>query len=188
MSLVDVFYAESNKLGQFVSVDSAPAPFDELLDHNAHMTVTVERYHRQPVDVAVHRTRHIDHQDVSHASEGLTLEQLQAVDTRHYVREITLAGQQSKRVVQYGIVRLNVGALEPAVWREIEQQQTPLGRVLIEHDVLRDVSLCQLWRVTAGRALATLLNIEVGETVFGRTAMIRCDGNPAIELLEIVVS
>lgn len=188
MSLVDVFYSDSSELGQFFSVESAPAPFDGLLDHNAHMTVTVERYHDQPVDVVVHRTRHVDHQSISHASDDMTLDQLQAVDTRHYVREITLVGQQSERVVQYGIVRLDVGTLEPAVWREIERQQTPLGRVLIEHDVLRDVSLCQLWRVTAGKALASFLNIDVGETVFGRTAMIRCDGSPAIELLEIVVA
>ena len=103
-----------------------------------------------------------------------------------YSREITLQTHDTKRVVQYGIVLLNVDSLEPVVWQRIERQEVPLGRVLIEHNVLREVQLCELWRVKAGPNLANLLGIEQGTTLFGRTALIYCDGEPAIELLEIV--
>ena len=153
------------QLGDFDSAESVPAPYDGLLDHNEHMTVTVESFYHDSVDVEVHRADR---------------------NANWYAREITLATQQSKRIVQYGIVRLNVDALAPAVWQRIESQQVPLGRVLIEHNVLREVELCELWRVQAGQCLASLLHTKVGDTVFGRTALIYCDGAPAIELLEIV--
>lgn len=158
-----------SELGQCTSTVDLPSPYNELLNHHAHMTVTVESHHGEKVDVIVHRHhRHADeHGD-------------------WYVREITLQTHSSGKVVQYGIVRLNVAALDPEVWSRIEAQQTPLGRVLIEHNVLREVQLCELWKIQAGPTLARHLNTDEGETVYGRTALIYCDGEPAIELLEIV--
>jgi hypothetical protein len=76
--------------------------------------------------------------------------------------------------------------LDVGVWKQIESQSTPLGRVLIENNVLREVQMCALWRVSAGASLANLMQVETGEQVYGRTALIYCDRAPAIELLEIV--
>lgn len=166
--LLEQFYGEPvgfSQLGEFCSVASVPPPYDALLDHHKHMTVTVESHYGESVDVLVHRTQRIGN---------------------WYSREITLRTQTSRKVVQYGIVLLNVDALENVVWQRIESQEVPLGRVLIEHNVLRVVHLCELWKVVAGPNLASLLEINEGETLFGRTAMIYCDGEPAIELLEIV--
>jgi chorismate-pyruvate lyase len=153
------------QLGEFSSQTSLPMPYSKLLDHNKHMTVTVESFHDEKVTVEVHRTRRDEH---------------------WYSREITLTTEDSRHVAQYGIVRLNVNSLDPEVWQRIESQEVPLGRVLIEHNVLREVQLCELWQIHAGPALANLLQLETGETVYGRTALIFCDGKPAIELLEIV--
>jgi len=106
---------------------------------------------------------------------------------RHwYSREITLVTAHSKRIVQYGIVRLDTRMLEVGVWKQIESQSTPLGRVLIEHNVLREVQMCALWKVNAGPSLASLMELETGDQVYGRTALIYCDRAPVIELLEIV--
>ena len=166
--LLEQFYSDQpghGELGQFTPVASVPVPYDRLLDHHAHMTVTVEAYLGQLVDVLVHRT---DRQ------------------ANWYAREITLAGTQSGKIIQYGIVRLNVDVLAPEVWRRIESQEVPLGRVLIEHNVLREVQLCGLWRVEAGPALARFMDLQPGRIVYGRTALIYCDGHPTIELLEIV--
>ena len=129
------------------------------------MTVTVESHYGETVDVHVHRCLQAD---------------------GWYSREITLVTTQSRRVVQYGIVRLDTRKLDPEVWKRIESQQVPLGRVLIEHDVLREVQLRGLWRILACPSLASMLHIETGATVWGRTALIYCDGIPAIELLEIL--
>ncbi|MEM6779007.1 MAG: hypothetical protein AAF670_15225 [Planctomycetota bacterium] len=169
-SLIDEFYGTIDELGSFRTVASCPKPFDQLLDHEAHMTVTVEAFHGDLVNVDVHQTRSIG-DELLPAS---------------YTREITLATRGNGTLVQYGIVRLDPSALAIDVWKEIHSQAIPLGRVLINHQVLRDVHLCQLWEVVAGPALASRLKIPVGETTYGRTARISCDSRPAIELLEIV--
>ena len=166
--LLDEFYADPighSQLGKFESVATVPPPYDSLLDHNAHMTVTVESHYGQKVDVHVHRCER---------------------KQNWYSREITLVTTESRRIVQYGIVRLDTTMLGPEVWDRIESQKVPLGRVLIEHDVLREVQLCGLWRVQAGPSLAGLMHLRIGEELYGRTALIYCDGAPAIELLEIV--
>ena len=167
-SLLDEFYGQPVdhcQLGNFQAVDQLPEPFGHLLNHNHHMTVTVESHCGEPVDVHVHRCKQTE---------------------SSYAREITLVTSQTKRIVQYGIVRLKITALSPEVWKQVHSQQEPLGRVLIEHDVLRRVELCQLWKVHAGPSLANLMHVPIGGQTYGRTALIHCDGIPAIELLEIV--
>lgn len=166
--LLPLFYgppASFDDLGRFERVTNVPPPYDRLLDHNEHMTVTVEAFHGESVDVVVHRCER----------RG-----------KWYAREITLVGGESAKVVQYGIVRLNVETLSPEVWQRIERQDVPLGRVLIEHNVLREVQLQGLWEIEAGKALAGHLNVELGTRLYGRTALIYCNGEPTIELLEIV--
>ncbi len=166
--LLQTFYHDpsgTQALGMFRSVDALPEPYNRLLNHNEHMTVTVEEHYGQSVDVQVHRT----------ARDGVW-----------YCREITLSTSESRRIVQYGIVRLKTDELAPDVWREIESESIPLGRVLINHDVLREVQLMGLWEVRCGQCLASLLHQTIGSVAYGRTALIYCDGEPAIELLEIL--
>jgi hypothetical protein len=52
--------------------------------------------------------------------------------------------------------------------------------------VLSQVHLTRLYKVTPGEDLRSLFNLQPGETTYGRTAVIHCDGEPAVELLEIV--
>ena len=165
--LIQLFYEDSNRLGQFQEVPRAdvPEPSHQLLVHNKHMTVTVEKYHSSPVDVNVLQTRR---------------------DGDHYSRKIVLASQSDGQIVMFGIVRLDLSVLSPDVRTKIESQQVPLGRILIEHNVLRVVKLLKLFRIQSGEDLANELKLPSGSTCFGRTALIFCDGAPAIELLEIV--
>ncbi len=165
--LLDLFYESQNELGEFVESDppSLPAVFRKLLVHDAHMTVTLEQHHGCPVDVAVLKT---------HTTES------------HYSRKILLTRQSDGKVVQYGIVRLNLDYLGPDVREEIESQETPLGRILIEHDVLRTVKLLSIWKIDPGSELRQLFKLENPVPCFGRTALIYCNGVIAVELLEIV--
>jgi len=182
--LIGLFYegtARAN-LGEFQAIEHAdeiPQPQRNLLNHESHMTVTVEAFHRGPVDVHVNRTRF-------GVAVGDDFRGEQIERARWYAREITLHRHRDGVPVQYGIVRLNIELLAPPVWEQIRSQQTPLGRVLIDHQVLRELELCGLWRITAGPALSDLLAIERSTCVYGRTARIHCDNQPAIELLEIV--
>lgn len=167
--LLKLFYTEGteSELGTFhgVTSEQVPEPFSELLDHHSHMTVAVESFFRSPVDVHVERWNK---------------------DSTWYGREILLATQSDGVIVQHGIVRLRYGVLAESVWQEIEDGHKPLGRVLIDHDVLRQVELVGLWRVRCGRVLAKHFSVEPGTITYGRTARIFCDFEPAIELLEIV--
>jgi chorismate-pyruvate lyase len=166
-TLTGLFYGSRDALGQFseVSVEAMPQPYRRLLAHNDHMTVTVEDYHGSPVDVRVLQR---------HATQS------------HYAREILLARQTDAAVVQYGIMRVNLAYLPAEVQDRIRGEQTPLGRILIEHDVLRRVQLFSLRRVELGPGLGGHFQCSPGTTTYGRTALIECNGVPAIELLEIV--
>lgn len=229
-TLLQLFYRErSEDLASFEPVDgeSLAAPYRRLLDHDEHMTITVEAFHDSPVDVRICRSLHSDacgnplaedarrseaHGNTQLNGQGNTQHNIQGDAQRNgqghiqqngqplpsdnpaaaaapaelYSREIVLVAQKSRKVVQYGIVRLRCDLLQPAVWQEIRAGQTPLGRVLIHHNVFRQVELIALWKVTAGPALAKQLGMPQGAITYGRTARIFCDGEPAIELLEIV--
>ena len=76
--------------------------------------------------------------------------------------------------------------LTKMVQDEIEKLETPLGRILINHDVLRTVKLLSLLKIECGEELANMLGLETGSLCYGRTALIYCNGSPAIELLEVV--
>ena len=166
-ALVDLFYGAPEALGTFREVfrDDLTAAAQELLDHDEHMTVTVEDYHDCSVSVEVLETRTTD---------------------THYARKILLRRERDSEVVQFGLVRLNLNYLDAPVRREIESQHAPLGRVLIEHDVLRKVRLLSLWRLEPGSELCEWFRLTTPVTCFGRTALIYCNGVPAVELLEIV--
>lgn len=166
-TLTGLFYPSREALGRFseVSVETIPQPYRRLLAHNDHMTVTVEDYHGCPVDVRVLKR---------HTTES------------HYAREILLVRQSDAVVVQYGIMRVNLAYLPAEVQDRIRGEQTPLGRVLIEHDVHRRVQLFSLRRVELAAELSRHFRHAPPTITYGRTAMIECNDVPAIELLEIV--
>jgi chorismate-pyruvate lyase len=166
-TLTALFYDVPEELGRFVEVTATemPADFQMLLAHEHHMTVTVERFHHSPVDVQVLQRR---------------------MEDTHYARKILLARQSDSGVVQFGIMRINFDYLDQAVQDEIRREQLPLGRILISHNVLRRVRLASLWEVTAGPDLSRMFNMPLEGVTYGRTALIECNGEPAVELIEIV--
>ena len=166
-TLVNLFYDSHAELGQFTEVTPSqmPADYRGLLAHSKHMTVTVEKFHNSPVNVHVWSKK---------------------IEQPHYARKITLSRTSDGQVVQYGIMRINFSYLSPAVQAEIEQEGTPLGRVLIQHHVLRRVHLASLWHVVPGEDLQRLFGLSDAVPTYGRTALIECNSEPAVELLEIV--
>lgn len=165
--LVGLFYGSTEELGHFdqVPAESMPPKYRKLLDHDQHMTVAMEAFHESPVDVKVLEAKPLGDQ---------------------YARRILLARQSDGRVVQFGIVRLTFALLGPQVRREIESQSAPLGRILIRHNVMREIELLDLWRVSPGPDLCRLFGASTDKPTYGRTAIIHCNGDPAVELLEIV--
>jgi hypothetical protein len=150
---------------EYLPADEVPPPYHELLVHEHHMTVTVESFYGAPVDVRVLDRRR---------------------DGDYYSRKILLALQGSGRIVQFGIVRVNFRFCSPAVRAEIESEGTPLGRVLIRHNVLRRIEPTAYLRVIPGPAMMGWFSLDRPQPTYGRLGFIYCDEQPAVELLEIL--
>jgi hypothetical protein len=148
-----------------VRAEAVPPPYRGLLVHNHHMTVTVEAHHGDLVDVKV-------------------------LDRRHqgdiYARKILLTLQGSGRVVQFGIVRVNLAFCSTPVRNAIVAARTPFGRILIQHNVLRRIEPTGFLRIHPDARFQKWFNLEQPQATYGRLAVIHCDERPAVELLEIV--
>lgn len=165
--LVLQFHDSLDDLGSFTecTADSVPTPYDRLLVHEHHMTVTVESFYDSVVDLEV----------LNYKSIG-----------DNYLREIVLKSQSDGRTVQYGIVELHANKLPDDARTKIESRSTPLGRVLIEKDVMRKVELVALWRIEPSPYLSELFDLEPATNTFGRSATIHVHDDAVISLLEIV--
>jgi chorismate-pyruvate lyase len=150
---------------EIVSGDDVPEPYRGLLVHEHHMTVTVEAHHGDLVDERILARRH----------QG-----------NSYARKILLALQKTGRIVQFGIVRIDLGLVGPAVREAIVAGKTPVGRVLIENDVLRRIEPTAFLRIAGKVPQMRWFGLTEPQTLYGRLALIHCDGRPAVELLEIV--
>ena len=162
---IDAVLWPADATAAMVPATAIPEPYYGLLAHTDHMTVTVEAFYGQPVDVRV-------------LAAGR--------DADFYHRRIVLELQRTRRVVQYGAVRLDLRCCTPAVRTAILEQKTPLGRVLIENDVLRRIEPTAFLRVESGPTLAADLGLPGPTTLYGRTGVIFFGDRPAIAVLEIL--
>ncbi len=165
--LATLFYDSLSVLGQFepVAVEDLPADYRKLLAHNDHMTVALESWHKSRVSV-------------------VALDEWR--DEASYARTSLLSRQSDGAVVQFGMMRIWLADLPTAAQEEIAGKSAPLGRVLIEHNVLREVELITLWRIMPGEALRQHLGVSAKAPIYGRTAQILVDERPTVQLLEIV--
>jgi hypothetical protein len=156
--------AELFERAEHVPAALTPEPYKRLLVHDHHMTVTMEEFHQAPVLVKV-----LDRK----------------LDGNIYSRKILLERQSDNRVVQFGIVRFDLAVVLPAVRDEIVSEKTPLGRILINYNVLRHIDLGAILKMSAGAGLAPLFGCRPGATTYGRLATIFCNQRPAVDLLEV---
>lgn len=165
-SLTDLFPGSEPLFQRAEHIPQAivPEPYKTMLVHDHHMTVEMEKYHRTTVDVRV-----LDRK----------------LNGDEYGRKILLLKHGTETVVQFGLVRFHLQYVTPQVRREIIAEETPLGRILINHNVLRHVDLGAILEIDAGPGLASVLQMPVGGTTYGRLATIFCDRRPAVDLLEI---
>jgi chorismate-pyruvate lyase len=175
LSLIALFHEEQPAFTDFllgvqeVAASAVPEPYAGLLAHHSHMTVTMERFHGGPVNLRVIAERGGPADPAEHL----------------YAREILLANGDGK-IVQYGIVRIDLSPLPSESRDAILRKGEPLGRILIASGVHRDVQAVELVQLTPGPAFASLL--EAAGPTYGRVAEIQLNGRPAVELLEVVPS
>lgn len=162
--LVSLFHPDLESFGhiRLATPERMPEAARQLLDHRSHMTVAMERVHG-PVTLRV----------VDRGEDAVG----------RYAREILLR-RADGRVVQHGIVRLDLRRLAPQTAAAIRAEAIPLGRILIDAGLLRDVHDVALLEIEPGPHLRRLFDND--RTTHGRVATIDLDGVPAVELLEIV--
>ena len=149
---------------EFVGPADLPKGSQELLVHQYHMTVTLEAHHKAPLCVKV-------------------LERHQTGDA--YTRRICLYETGLQKPVLYGVVRIHLNFCKPEVKEAILAESEPLGRILIRHGVLTRIELLGLLRIDAENVPEAWFGSR-GTDVFGRLAVIHCDGVAAVELLEMI--
>lgn len=165
-TLVELF-PDSAVLPKYTEIpaNEVPQPYHRLLVHEHHMTVTVEAHH-------------------GHRAELRVLDSKR--DGDRYARKILLVLGETENVVQFGIMRFNFEYCDDEVRDEILKGETPLGRILIEHNVLRRIEPTAFLRIIPDRAMMEWFKLEHPLPTYGRLAVIHCNNKPAVELLEIV--
>ena len=148
-----------------VEADLLPPSYRRLLDHTEHMTPTLKAFHGRAVALKV----------LAYHDNG-----------PWYRRKIVLTIPPREKIVEFGLVRINLGTLDDKVRDEVTTRRRPLGDILISSGVMTRVNPLWFLRIQSSSCLASYLEPPSGEPCFGRLATIYCDGRPAIELLEIV--
>ena len=150
-----------------VQPNEIPHPTDVLLVHHEHMTEVLEKRYGRPVDLHVLDER---------------------LDGDFYTRKIKLIPTGGGPVVEWGIVRLDLRFMSDTVRAEILAKQSPLGEILIRHNVHRRIKPRWFMRFPARGPMLTFLGDAGDRPLYGRIGTIYCDEKPAIELLEIVTA
>lgn len=148
-----------------VPPEEIPEPFRSLLVHDNHMTVTLEEHFHDRVVVRPYRVQQVG--DL-------------------YGRKLDLLTEKTGQVIMTGAMLFNLSLVEPSVGEDIIAQKSPLGRILIEANILRRVSRGRFIHVEARDPLAQRFGLPEPKACYGRLATIFCDEQPAVDLLEIV--
>jgi hypothetical protein len=152
---------------EVVQPNDIPHPIDELLVHHEHMTEALHRRYSRPVELSVMDER---------------------LDGDFYTRKVSLTPAGSDAVVEWGIARLELRYMSDAVRAEILAKRSPLGEILIRHEVHRRVKPRWFMRFPARGPMLTFFGDAGERPLYGRIGTIYCDEKPAIQLLEIVTA
>ena len=162
-------FGDEGDFARFAQVDgeAVPQPFKRLLVHDQHMTVTLEDHHGGAVHLSVHDS---------------------VLGDDEYARKITLHARPEGPPVLLGIMKFNFRHCSDATREEIVVGRTPLGRILISHDVLRHLSPGPYFAVSRGPSRLLGLKVDLPDDCHARLARINCNGGQAVQVLEIIAS
>jgi hypothetical protein len=151
-----------------VQPNEIPHPADSLLVHHEHMTEVLRRHYGAPVTLHV-----LD----EHLGANV------------YTRKVGLTPVgEADRVVEWGVARLNLQFMSDEARREILAKHSPLGEILIRHQVLRRIKPRWFMRFPARGPMLGFFGEQSDAPLYGRIGTIYCNEAPAIELLEIVTA
>lgn len=159
------FPSESFPIVHLINSSDVPDAYRFLLDHEHHMTVTMESHYDEPVRVRV----------LSEISQNGC-----------YSRILNLIGEKTGKIILFGLMRVRMEFLPSQVQSEILARKEPLGRILIRNEIMRKIELVKLLKIDAFPSREHWFHSKDQKSYYGRVALIHCQGQPAIELFEVV--
>ena len=166
LRLLLAFFGEAElPLCHPVDATRMPRPYRDLLVHSEHMTVTLEEHHESKVNVKPYKV---------HRQGDL------------YGRKLDLLSDATGKVVMTGIMLFNFTFCNDKVKELIVSEQVPLGRILIENNILREISTHAFLKLDGRDPLVRRFGQPEDQPAYGRLATIFCDHKPAVDLVEIV--
>jgi hypothetical protein len=170
LSLLDDFYqaVPGHCLPDASVVDGGdiPEPYRRLLVHNSDMTSTLEKYHGEKIALRV-------------LERKLTSDWL--------ARHIVLEGMDSGRPVEYGAIRINLGALDHEVQEQVFECRDPLGGILNQHGVQYGSCPGAFFRVHSSELMNRVLGLDRPRWLYGRcNCLADLSGRTIAEVVEVL--
>ena len=156
-----------------------PEPYRHLLVHDHHMTLAMEEFHGHAVEV------HVVDRHFAEAGYFRTSVLTVPSTTIGHTAGRASTRFEGERAVQFGAIRFNFEFVTQEVREAIVAEHIPLGQVLIDHNVLRQIDLGAILKLHVGPELAEIFGCERGMETYGRLATIFCNRRPAVDLLEV---
>ena len=156
---------ESWASAQVIDATAIPDPQCRLLVHDRHMTATLNNHYGQHAALRVLEVRR---------ENGV------------YRRKILLTIDGGAKVVEYGLMRLNLVELPEPARHDVLSETLPLGEILARYDLLTRVDSRHYLRFPETSPIVDYFDQKQRVEAYGRLAMIYCNGRPAVELLEVV--
>ena len=148
-----------------VTPGELPRVYRRLLVHNEHMTETLRAHHGEDVQLNVLKQMH---------------------EAPMYRRFITLTLPEGDRVVEVGMMQIDLRYTTDDIRRKIVAQTAPLGELLVKAKLMRSIEPKWYYQFDRTCKFLDLFEDERLTAAYGRLGTIYCDNAPAIELLEVV--
>jgi hypothetical protein len=170
LALLEGFYrgmpGQTPSEAEMLRAEEIPEPYRRLLVHRRDMTSTLSDYH----------------------GEELRLRVIERTLTDDWLaRHVVLEGGQSRRPVEYGASRTNLGILDEPVRHQILQGRVPLGGVLNQHGIEYGSCPGAFFRVPSNDLIERLFELRQTEGLFGRcNCLTDAAGQTISEVIEIL--
>ena len=147
---LDEFYALAKRelpLIEQIDGEEVPEPFRTLLVHTNDMTPALEKHHGEHIYLNV----------ISRQTRG-----------DFYFREVILLTQRTRRPVEFGAIKINLGLFPPPACRLILEEQEPLGTILNDFKIPHSSRPKAYVRIQADGFIKGALQLSGEQVLYGR--------------------
>lgn len=170
LALLDRFYAGMPRRlpleASLVAADDVPPPYRGLLVHRNDMTSTLQRHHGEKVALKV-------------------LER--AVTDGCLERHIVLEGERTRRPLEYGAARIELGHLSEEARQQVLDCREPLGSILSTHRMVYECCPGGFFRIRSNELIGRVLQLDRPQWLFGRcNCLSDASGRTIAEVVEVL--